>query len=85
MKVADLCPVPYMLGMAKLTRSNSVAAMVDAAPTFGAGTGRFSIGLTSGETGLTYHLHLTEDEAQRFAAFVTERSKARAAWGGGFL
>jgi hypothetical protein len=63
MKVAKLCPVPYMLGMAKLTRSNSVAAMVDAAPTFGAGTGRFSIGLTSGETGLTYHLHLTEDES----------------------
>ena len=85
MKVAKLCPVPYMLGMAKLTRSNSVAAMVDAAPTFGAGTGRFSIGLTSGETGLTHHLHLTEDEAQRFVAFVTERSKARAAWGGGFL
>jgi len=63
MKVAKLCPVPYMLGMAKHTRSNSVAAMVDAAPTFGAGTGRFSIGLTSGETGLTYHLHLTEDES----------------------
>ena len=71
--------------MAKLTRSNSVAALVDAVPTFGAGTGRFSIGLTSRETGLTYHVHLSEDEAQRFAAFVTERSKARAAWGGGFL
>jgi hypothetical protein len=73
--------------MAKLTRSNSaatsfsVAALVDAVPTFGAGRGRFSIGLTSGETGLTYHLHLSEDEAQLFAAFVTERGKARV-WGG---
>jgi hypothetical protein len=76
--VAKPCPVPYIVSMAKLTRSNSVAAMVDAIPTFGAGTGRFSIGLTSGETGLTYHLHLSEAEAQRFAAFVTERSRARA-------
>jgi hypothetical protein len=42
------------------------------------GTGRFSIGLSSGETGLTYHLHLSEAEAERFAAFVTERGKARA-------
>ena len=71
--------------MAKLTRSDSVAALVDAALTFGAGTGRFSIGLTSGETGLTYHLDLSETEAERFAAFVTERGKARAVWGGGFL
>jgi hypothetical protein len=30
-----------VLGMTKLTRSNSVAALVDAVPTFGAGTGRF--------------------------------------------
>jgi hypothetical protein len=67
--------------MAKLTRSNSVGTLVDAVPTFGAGTGRFSIGLTSSETGLTYHLHLSEDEAQRFAAFVIERGKARA-WAG---
>jgi hypothetical protein len=59
--------------MAKLTRSNSISALVDAEPTFGAGTGRFSIGLTSRETGLTYHLHLTEAEARTFAAFVTER------------
>jgi hypothetical protein len=55
--------------MAKLTRSNSIAAsncvtaLVDAVPTFAAGTGRFTIGLTSGETGLTYHLHLSEAEA----------------------
>jgi hypothetical protein len=36
-------------------------------------TGRFSIGLTSKETGVTYHLNLSETEAQRFAAFVAER------------
>jgi hypothetical protein len=61
--------------MAKLTRSNSLSALVEAVPTFGAGTGRFSIGLTSGESGLTYHLHLSDDEAQRFAAFVADRRK----------
>ena len=64
--------------MAKLTRSHSISALVEAEPTFAGGTRRFSIGLTSGETGITYHLHLTEDEAQRFAAFVTERTKVRA-------
>jgi hypothetical protein len=42
-------------------------------PTFGARTGRFSIGITSRETGVTYHLHPTEAEAQQFAAFVAER------------
>jgi hypothetical protein len=50
-----------------------VAALVDAIPTFGAGTGRFSIGLTSTETGVTYHRHLSETEAQQFAALVGER------------
>jgi hypothetical protein len=71
--VALPSPVPYIEGMAKLTKSNSVTALVDAVPTFGAGTGRFSIGLTSKETGVTYHLHLSETEAQRLAAFVAER------------
>jgi hypothetical protein len=63
----------YIGGMAKLTRTNSVSALVDAEPTFGAGTGRFSIGLTSRETGASYHLHLSEAEARRFADFVNER------------
>jgi hypothetical protein len=31
------------------------------------------IGITSPETGVTYHLHLSEAEAQQFAAFVSER------------
>jgi hypothetical protein len=39
---------------------------------------RFSIGLISGETGLRYHLQLSEDEAQRFAALVAERRKVGA-------
>jgi hypothetical protein len=73
LNMARLCQVPYMGRMATLTKSNSVAALVDAVPTFDAGTGRFSIGLTSKETGVTYHLHLSETEAQRFAAFVGER------------
>jgi hypothetical protein len=64
--------------MAKLTRSHSVSALVDAEPTYGAGTGRFSIGLTSRETGITYHLHLSESEARTFAAFVAERGNVGA-------
>jgi hypothetical protein len=35
--------------------------------------GRLSIGLTSKETGVTYHLHLSETEPQQFAAFVFGR------------
>jgi hypothetical protein len=68
--VAPPCPVPYIAGMAKLTKSNSVAALVDAVPTFGAG---ITIGITSKETGTTYHVHLPDAEAQRFAAFIAQR------------
>jgi hypothetical protein len=53
------------------TYSNSLAALVDTVPTFGAGIGRFSITLTSRESGITYHLHLSEDEALRFATLMT--------------
>jgi hypothetical protein len=42
-------------------------------PTFSAGPGRLSIGLTSTATGTSYHVHLTDAEAQRFAMFVSER------------
>jgi hypothetical protein len=42
--------------------------------TFSAGHDRVS---TSSETGLTYHLHLTEAEAHRFAVFLAECSKVR--------
>jgi hypothetical protein len=60
--------------MAKLTRSNSVAALVDSIPTFGAHgpAPGFSIGLASRDSGITYHLHLSDDEARRFAAFVND-------------
>jgi hypothetical protein len=64
--------------MAKLTRTNSKAALVEGKLTFSAGHDRLSIGLTSNETGLTYHLHMSEAEAHRFAVFVAERSKVRA-------
>jgi hypothetical protein len=60
--------------MAKLTRSQSLSALVDGEPNFSAGPGRFTIGLTSREnTVTTYHLHLSEDEARRFVAFIAER------------
>jgi hypothetical protein len=60
--------------MAKLTRSHSLSALVDGEPTFSAGRGRFTIGLTSRENSVTtYHLHLSEEEARRFVAFIAER------------
>jgi hypothetical protein len=60
--------------MAKLTRSHPLSALVDGEPSFSAGPGRFTIGLTSRENSVTtYHLHLSEDEARRFAAFIAER------------
>jgi hypothetical protein len=56
----------------KLTRSHSLSVLVDGEPIFSAG--RFTIGLTSRENSVTtYHLHLSEDEARRFAAFIAER------------
>jgi hypothetical protein len=54
--------------MAKLTRSHSIAALVDAEPVFTAGNGRFAIGLTSKWTGVTCHLSAVE--ARDFADFV---------------
>jgi hypothetical protein len=43
---------------------------------FTAGNGRFAIGLTSKQSGVTYHLHLSADEARDFADFVLQRASA---------
>ena len=64
--------------MGKLTRTNSKAALAEGKLTFSAGYERVSVGLTSRETGLTYHLHMSEAEAHRFAVFLAERSTVRA-------
>jgi hypothetical protein len=64
--------------MAKLTRSNSLSALAEGDPLFTAGTSRFTIGITSKESGLSYHLHLSEAEAERFATFLAERVEATA-------
>ena len=64
--------------MAKLTRANSLSALGEGDPTFSAGPGRISIGLTSKVTGTSYHLHLSEAEAQRLAAFMVERIEINA-------
>ena len=69
---------PMAVIMAKLTRSNSLSALVAGEPSFSAGTGRLSIGIANREGDVTYHLHLCEAEARRFAAVVTERSKVGA-------
>ena len=62
-----------MVGMAKLTRSNALSALAESQPEFRAGTGRFTIGITSKE-GVNYHVHLTAAEAQRFVTFVDEHT-----------
>jgi hypothetical protein len=59
--------------MAKLTRSNYRGALVNGEPTFSASNDRFCIGLTSLESGITYQIHLSEAEAQHFAALIAER------------
>jgi hypothetical protein len=41
---------------------------------FTSGISRFCIGLKSQE-GVTYHLHLSDDEARRFADFVAAGGK----------
>jgi hypothetical protein len=64
--------------MAKLTRSNSLRALVEGEPTFRVGPGRLSIAITSREGKVTYHLHLSEDEAQRFVTYVADRTKVGA-------
>jgi hypothetical protein len=60
--------------MAKLTRSNSKAALLREAD-LQHGNESISIGSTSHENGLTYHLHMSEAEAHRLAVFLAERSK----------
>jgi hypothetical protein len=59
--------------MAKLTRSNSLNAIVEGQPVFYSGTRRFTIGIT-GRDGTTYFVHFTAAEAQRFVDFVDERT-----------
>ena len=61
------------MSMAKLTRSYSLSALAEGEPVFTAGAGRFSIGVTSRENQVGYHLHLTEDEAADFVAFIAQR------------
>jgi hypothetical protein len=61
----------------QLTRSNSLTALAQGEPLLSAGIVRFSIGLKSQE-GATYQLHLSEAEAERFAAFFAEHRKGGA-------
>jgi len=64
--------------MAKLTRADSLSALGEGDPTFNAVPGRITIGVTSKVTGTTYHLHLSEAEAQRLAAFIVNRIEINA-------
>jgi hypothetical protein len=42
---------------------------------FTAGSVPFTISLTRKQPGVTYHLHLSDDEAREFANFVAARRK----------
>lgn len=58
----------------KITKCNSrSAALAEGQTAFSAGTGRFTIGIT-GHDGITYPVHLTAAEANRFVAFVDEHT-----------
>jgi hypothetical protein len=59
--------------MAKLTRSDSLTALAESQPAFSAGTGRFTIGITSRD-GVTYNVHLTAAEALQFVDYVDEHT-----------
>jgi hypothetical protein len=56
--------------MAKLTRSKSLSTLAEGEPMFTTGGGRFAIGITSQQSGFSWHLHLSEAEARDFADFV---------------
>lgn len=59
--------------MAKLTKSDARSALVDAEPEFNFVSRGFVIALTKrDDPGLVYRLHLTPDEAERFATFVRD-------------
>jgi len=62
-----------MVSMAKLTRSHSKSALAEGNVSYTAGNGRFSVSISSEGSDTRYHLHLSETEAQQFAAFVAER------------
>ena len=59
--------------MAKLTRSNSLSAVAEGQPSFSAGTGRFTIGITD-RNGTTWHVHMTATEVRQFVDYVDEHT-----------
>jgi hypothetical protein len=62
--------------MAKITRSDSTAALCEGEPIFSSGLECFSIGLSSEQSHITYQLHLTPSEARQLAAYVLAHDKA---------
>jgi len=58
--------------MAKLTRSGAKSALVEGDPVFFKHGDLISIGLSSAETHLTYHLHLNLAEAKALASYIRE-------------
>jgi len=61
--------------MAKLSFSNSKTIVCDAVPIFLSGCEFFSISLSGQQNQITYHMHLTAEEARQFAAYVLAHDK----------
>jgi hypothetical protein len=61
--------------MAKITRSDRKAATCEGEPIFSSDLDGFSIGLSARKTEVTYHLHLTLEEARQLAAYVLAHDK----------
>lgn len=61
--------------MAKITRSNCKATTCEGEPIFSSDLDGFSIGLSSKKAQVTYHLHLTLEEARQLAAYVLAHDK----------
>jgi hypothetical protein len=61
--------------MAKLTGSDTTAALCEGEPTFSSGLEYFLVGLSSEQSQITYQLHLTPSEARQLAAYVLAHDK----------
>jgi hypothetical protein len=68
--------------MAKLTHFNS-KTICGAEPNFSFGLQFFSIGLSSKQSQVIYHLYLTPDKVRQFAAYVLANDRFLPRWKAG--
>jgi hypothetical protein len=61
--------------MAKLVRSDSQTVICEAEPIFSSDPELFSIGLSDQQSQVTYHMHLTPEEARQWVAYILANDK----------